>query len=95
MVIAIGATTAKTLDDCVSEIQSIADAAHQVREEIIILLHGGPIAEPEDAEYVLSRTKGTSGFYGASSMERLPVEIALRDVTRKFKSVSLIRANVS
>lgn len=72
-----------------SEIQHIADAAHQVREDVIILVHGGPIAEPEDAEYVLNRTKGVSGFYGASSMERLPVEIALRDVARKFKSVRL------
>lgn len=77
-----------------SEIQHIADAAHEVREDVIILIHGGPIAEPEDAEYVLNRTKGVSGFYGASSMERLPVEIALRDVTRKFKSVSIGGENV-
>ena len=83
----IGAHTARTLDDCVREVQGIADAAREVRSDIIVLCHGGPIAMPEDAEYVLTRTRGVHGFYGASSMERLPVEIALTEQVRKFKAI--------
>lgn len=83
----IGAHTARTLDDCVREVQAIADTAREIRDEIIVLCHGGPIAMPEDAEYVLTRTKGVHGFYGASSMERLPVEVALTEQVRKFKAI--------
>ena len=84
---AIGAHTARTLDDCVREVQAIADAAREVRDDIIVLCHGGPIAMPEDAQYVLSRTRGVHGFYGASSMERLPVETAITEQVRKFKAI--------
>lgn len=85
----IGAETARTLDDSVREVQAISDAARGVREDTIILCHGGPIAMPEDAEYVLTRTNNVHGFYGASSMERLPVETALTEQTRRFKSISM------
>lgn len=85
----IGADTAKTLDDSVREVQAISDAARGVRDDVIILCHGGPIAMPEDAEYVLTQTENVHGFYGASSMERLPVETALTEQTRRFKSVRL------
>jgi len=83
----IGAHTAKTLDDSVREVQAIADAARSVREDVIILCHGGPIAMPDDAEYVLHRTQNVHGFYGASSMERLPVETALTSQVRSFKAI--------
>jgi predicted TIM-barrel enzyme len=85
---AIGAKTARTLDDCVVAIQAIRDAAVSVRDEIIVLCHGGPIAEPDDVAYVLHRTSGVAGFFGASSMERLPTENAIADTTRRFKEVS-------
>jgi predicted TIM-barrel enzyme len=84
---AIGAETAFTLDDCVTRIDAIAAAARSVRRDIIVLCHGGPIAEPQDAEYVLARSEGVHGFYGASSMERLPTERALTDQTRRFKAI--------
>ena len=83
----IGAQTARSLDDCVREVQAIADAAREACDEVIVLCHGGPIAMPEDAEYVLSRTRGVHGFYGASSMERLPIEIALTEQVRRFMSI--------
>ncbi len=83
----VGASTAKTLDACVGLIDEIADAALQVREDVIVLCHGGPIATPDDAQYVLKRTRRCHGFYGASSMERLPTEVALTEQTRRFKSV--------
>jgi predicted TIM-barrel enzyme len=83
----IGARTARTLEDCVRDVQAIADAARGVRGDVIVLCHGGPIAMPEDAEYVLRRTKGVHGFYGASSMERLPIERALTDQVRQFKAI--------
>ncbi|KAI1365571.1 TIM-barrel-protein domain-containing protein [Xylaria arbuscula] len=85
----IGGKTGKSLDDCVKLIQDIRDAAVKVREDIIVLCHGGPIAEVKDAEYVLSRTKGVHGFFGASSMERIPVEIAITDNTKKFKEIHI------
>jgi predicted TIM-barrel enzyme len=72
----------------VHEIREITRAAREVKPDMIILIHGGPIAEPEDAQYVLERTEGVAGFYGASSMERLPVEVALREVTKQFKAIS-------
>jgi predicted TIM-barrel enzyme len=85
---AIGATTAKSRDDCIAEIDAISAAAREVRADVIVLCHGGPIAMPEDAEYVLKRTRGCHGFYGASSVERLPVEAAIAEQTRRFKQVA-------
>jgi len=83
----IGAHTARTLDDCARDVQAIAEAARRVREDVIVLCHGGPIAMPEDAQYVLSRTRGVHGFYGASSMERLPIETAITEQVRQFKAI--------
>jgi predicted TIM-barrel enzyme len=80
----IGAKTAKTLEDCVPIIDRIVEAAKSVRSDIIVLCHGGPIAEPEDAAFILARVRGVDGFYGASSMERLPTEKAIREQTEKF-----------
>ncbi|WP_163263901.1 phosphoenolpyruvate hydrolase family protein [Chelativorans alearense] len=85
----IGATSAKSLDECVAEIEAIAAAGRAVREDIIVLCHGGPIAMPEDARYVLERAEGCHGFYGASSMERLPAEAAIRDQIASFKALPL------
>ena len=87
--IAIGASSSKSLDDCVQLTQTMADIVHAVDPEIIVLVHGGPVAEPDDVQYILDRTRGVAGFYGASSLERLPVEIALREGTAKFKSVKV------
>ena len=84
----IGASTAKTLDSCVELIDEIAKAALEVRKDVIVLCHGGPIAMPEDAAYVLKHTHSCHGFYGASSMERLPTETALTDQTRRFKQIA-------
>ena len=83
----IGAETALTLEQSVRRVQEIADAAHGVRDDVIVLCHGGPIAMPEDAQFVLSRTRNVHGFYGASSMERLPVETALTDQVKAFKAI--------
>jgi predicted TIM-barrel enzyme len=83
----IGAHTARTLDECVAEIQAMRDAAVAVRADVLVLCHGGPIAEPEDAAYVLERTEGVVGFFGASSMERLPTEVAMTDTMRRFKAI--------
>ena len=83
----IGAQTAKTLDQCVGLIDEWAAAARSVRDDVIVLCHGGPIAMPEDAAYVLKRCKGVNGFYGASSMERLPTETAIKAQTQAFKAV--------
>ncbi len=83
----IGAESGRTLDDSVRDVQAISDAAHGVSKDVIVLCHGGPIAMPEDAEYVLQRTKNVDGFYGASSMERLPVETALTTQTEAFKAI--------
>ncbi|KAI9713185.1 MAG: hypothetical protein M1820_001170 [Bogoriella megaspora] len=84
---AIGAKTSKSLEECVGLIQQIRDTAVKLREDVIVLCHGGPIASPEDAKFVLERTKGVHGFYGASSMERLPVEEAIANVTKEFKKL--------
>jgi predicted TIM-barrel enzyme len=84
----IGATTALTLDDCVERINAIGTGGRSVRSDIILLCHGGPIAEPADAQYVLSRCPDCHGFYGASSMERLPSETALIERTRQFKHIT-------
>nr|WP_281372541.1 phosphoenolpyruvate hydrolase family protein [Prauserella isguenensis] len=83
----IGAVTAKTLDDCVAAIDEWSAAAREIRDDVLVLCHGGPIATPQDAAYVLSRTQHCHGFYGASSMERLPVEEALTARTREFKEL--------
>jgi predicted TIM-barrel enzyme len=83
----IGATTALTLEQAAKRVQVICDAAKSVSREVICLCHGGPIAEPEDAEYVLKNTKGVDGFYGASSAERLPVEKAIQQQTEKFAAI--------
>jgi predicted TIM-barrel enzyme len=83
----IGAETAKTLDDCVTLIDEWSAAARQVRDDVIVLCHGGAISEPADAEYVLRHADRLHGFYGASSMERLPVEQALKQQTEAFKAV--------
>ncbi|WP_040494104.1 phosphoenolpyruvate hydrolase family protein [Ilumatobacter nonamiensis] len=84
----IGAETALTLDDCVEKVDAWAAAARTVREDVIVLCHGGPIAMPDDATYVLQRSSGVNGFYGASSMERLPTEQALKAQTEAFKAVT-------
>jgi predicted TIM-barrel enzyme len=84
----IGAQTARTLDECVELIQAMRDAAVAVRDDVIVLCHGGPLAEPEDARYVLERTTGVVGFFGASSMERLPTEIAMTENMRRFKALA-------
>ena len=80
----IGASTALTLDECVERVQAMHDAAVEVDPDILVLCHGGPIAEPQDAQYVLSRTEGVVGFYGASSIERLPTEVAIKEQTEAF-----------
>ncbi|MGM0825072.1 MAG: phosphoenolpyruvate hydrolase family protein [Pseudomonadota bacterium] len=83
----IGAETAMSLDDCVTAINDWAAAASAMRDDIIVLCHGGPIADPEDAEYILAHCPGCHGFYGASSMERLPTERALTKQTQAFKNI--------
>ena len=84
----IGAQTAKTLDECVADIQAMRDAAVAVNPDIVVLCHGGPLAEPEDAQYVLEHTEGVVGFFGASSTERLAVETALTENMRRFKALT-------
>jgi predicted TIM-barrel enzyme len=84
---AIGAETALKLADCPALVDAWSEAALKVRRDVLVLVHGGPVAEPADAEFVLKNTKNCHGFYGASSMERLPVEVALTEQTRKFKQI--------
>ena len=86
---AIGAETARTLDECVELVQAMHDAAVAENPDALVLCHGGPIAEPEDAAYVLERTEGVVGFFGASSMERLPTEVAMTETMRRFKSIQV------
>jgi predicted TIM-barrel enzyme len=83
----IGAKTAKTLQQCVPVIDEIAAAAKRVREEVMLLCHGGPIAEPDDARFILRQCPAIDGFYGASSMERLPTERAIREQTERFTQI--------
>ncbi|KAL4778006.1 TIM-barrel-protein domain-containing protein, partial [Aspergillus varians] len=83
----IGAKTGKSLEKCVEEIQAIRDAAVKIKEDVIVLCHGGPIARPQDARFVLERVRGVHGFFGASSMERLPVEVAIKETTEEFKGI--------
>lgn len=84
----IGAETAKTLDDCVPLIDSWAASARSINPDVLVLAHGGPIAMPEDAQFILSECTGIQGFYGASSMERLPVEQALKQQTEAFTKLT-------
>lgn len=86
---AIGATSAKSLDQCVVEIDAIAAAARKVRKDVLVICHGGPIAMPDDARYILDNCSGVHGFYGASSMERLPVEVAIKGQVEGFKGLKL------
>lgn len=86
---AIGAQTALSLDEAAVRVQRLTDAAHGVRPDVLVLCHGGPIAEPEDAAYVFERTRDLAGFYGASSMERLPTERAIRDQVLHFRNLTL------
>jgi predicted TIM-barrel enzyme len=84
----IGATSARTLEQCVGDVDRIAEAAMRIRPDILVLCHGGPIATPKDAEFMLRKCRICHGFYGASSMERLPVETALTEHVRRFKALS-------
>lgn len=83
----IGAETAKSLDDCVGLVSDWSAAARAIREDVLVLCHGGPISMPDDAQYVLRNAEHCHGFYGASSMERLPTERALTDQTKRFKAL--------
>jgi predicted TIM-barrel enzyme len=83
----IGAETALKLEDCPAKVDAWAEAALKVRRDIIVLAHGGPMSSPGDASFIISNTRNCHGFYGASSMERLPTEVALTEQTRKFKAI--------
>jgi len=83
----IGATSALTLEQAPGKVQDLADAAKSARSDVIVLCHGGPVSMPDDAEYVLQNTEGVHGFYGASSMERLPTEVAIKEQMERFKAV--------
>src|ERR1700733_7496704 len=85
----IGAKTALTLEESAKRVQAMHDAAKRVNRDVLVLCHGGPIAEPADAQYILDHTEGIVGFYGASSMERLPVEPAITNRIREFSRMSL------
>jgi predicted TIM-barrel enzyme len=84
---AIGAETSLKLEDCPAKVDAWAEAALKVKRDAIVLVHGGPVATPEDAAFIIKSTRNCHGFYGASSMERLPTEVALTEQTRKFKSI--------
>lgn len=84
----IGAKTALTLPQAAKRVQAVADAAHRLRRDVLVICHGGPIAEPADAQYILDHTEDVVGFYGASSMERLPTEVAIAEQTRRFKRLT-------
>jgi len=84
----IGAKTALTLEESAQRVQEIADAAKAVNPDILVLCHGGPIANPEDAQYILDNTEGIVGFYGASSMERFPTETGIKEQAERFKAIS-------
>jgi predicted TIM-barrel enzyme len=84
----IGARTALTLEQAAGRVQALCDAAKKVKPDILVLCHGGPISEPEDAQFVLRNTRGVVGFFGASSIERLPTEVAITDCVRRFKGMN-------
>jgi len=84
----IGAQTAMTLDDCVERIQAIHDAGKAANKDIMVISHGGPVAEPSDAEYIMNNTDGIVGFFGASSIERLPTETAIKNQVEQFKKLT-------
>ena len=84
----IGAKTALTLEEAAVKVQQLADAARSVNPDILCLCHGGPIANPADAQYILDHTDGIVGFYGASSIERFPTEVGIRAQTEEFKAVT-------
>lgn len=83
----IGALSSMSLDEATAAVQSMRDAAKAVNPEVLVLCHGGPIATPDDVSYVLTHVNGLDGFFGASSMERLPVEIAIAETTARFKAL--------
>lgn len=83
----IGAKSSKSLQDCVREVQAITDTCKSLRDDCLVLCHGGPIATPQDAQFILSQCRNVDGFYGASSMERLPTELAITDQVRQFTSL--------
>jgi predicted TIM-barrel enzyme len=85
----IGARTARSLEECVRQVTEIADGAKLVRDDVLVLCHGGPIAMPADAQFILDRVPGVDGFYGASSMERLPTEMAITQQVRAFKDLKV------
>jgi predicted TIM-barrel enzyme len=84
----IGARTALSLQAAAERVQALHDAAKAVRSDVLVLCHGGPISEPEDAQYVLAHTRGVVGFFGASSIERLPTEVAITACVRRFKGIA-------
>jgi predicted TIM-barrel enzyme len=86
---AIGARTAMTLDEAVERVRAMYEAGKAVNPDVIVLCHGGPLAEPDDARYVIDRVPGVVGFFGASSTERLPAEVAITENMRRFKSIEL------
>ncbi|HEY1186340.1 MAG TPA: phosphoenolpyruvate hydrolase family protein [Gemmata sp.] len=86
---AIGAKTALTLEESARRVQELADAARAVNPEVLVLCHGGPISEPADVRYILDHTKGIVGFFGASSIERLPTEVAITGCVQQFKGLKL------
>lgn len=85
----IGARTAMTLADAARRVQELADAAKQVKPDVLVLCHGGPISEPDDVRFILSKTKGIAGFFGASSIERLPTEAAITGCVKEFKTIEV------
>jgi predicted TIM-barrel enzyme len=89
----IGAQTAVTLEEAAQQVQAMHDAAKEINPDVIVLCHGGPIAEPDDAAYILANTTGIAGFFGASSMERLPTEVAISANMKRFKDISLSTGN--
>lgn len=90
--IGISADTAPSLEEAVQRIQAMHDAAKEVNPDVLVLCHGGPIAEPEDAQYIFDHTEGIAGFFGASSVERLPTEVAIEKQARSFKELNVNKA---
>ena len=86
----IGAASVLPIEDCVARVQAICDAAKGVNPDVIVLCHGGPISMPEDAEFIMTRTSGVHGFYGASSAERIPTEIAITEQLKRFKAIHML-----